>query len=83
MRESIVARRRRRQLRGRLLSDPARRHLLVGKTRTIFYVGREPEPGEKPLDTPPQGVDLDLGFAFLAVRTGQRTSAEPGEGQVK
>jgi hypothetical protein len=38
---------------------------LLGVTRTIFYVGREPEPGETPLDSPPRGVDL--GFAYPAV----------------
>jgi len=44
---------------------------LLGETRTIFYVGREPEPGETPLDSPPRGVDL--GFVYPAVVSpGQR-----------
>ena len=54
---------------------------LLGETRTIFYVGREPEPGEKPLDTPPRGTDL--GFVYPAVRTGQGASTEPGKARVK
>ncbi len=54
---------------------------LLGETRTIFYVGREPEPGEMPLDSPRRGVDL--GFVYPAVRTGQGASAEPGKAQVK
>jgi hypothetical protein len=42
----------------------------LGETRAVFYVGREPDPGEKPLDSPPPGTDL--GFVYPAVRT------EPG-----
>jgi hypothetical protein len=30
----------------------------LAETRTIFYVGREPEPGEKPLDFPPTDYDV-------------------------
>jgi hypothetical protein len=37
---------------------------LLGETRTIFYVGREPEPGEERLDGPPKGADM--GFVYPA-----------------
>jgi hypothetical protein len=30
----------------------------LAETRTIFYVGGEPEPGEKPLDFPPNDYDV-------------------------
>jgi hypothetical protein len=55
---------------------------LLGTTRTTFYVGREPEPGEKPVDSLPRGTDVE--FLYPAVdTTGQGTSAEPGEPRVK
>jgi hypothetical protein len=46
---------------------------LLGTTRTTFYVGREPEPGEKPLEGPPKG--FDLGFVYpAAVQTESGTA---------
>jgi hypothetical protein len=47
----------------------------LGETRAVFYFGREPEPGEKPLDSPPPGTDM--GFVYPAVRT------EPGTGRTR
>jgi len=48
---------------------------LLSETRSTFYVGREPEPGESPVD-PPAGTDLQFLYPGV-VQTGSGTSPRP------